>query len=225
MILECPSCQNRYLVDPRALGGKGRTVRCAKCKNEWFTEPPQNEPEEDVLSIEDVAVSQQEIPPIPEGSSVPAIAAARGVPASLKFATVGLGVLFVLLSMVFFHGAVVSAVPALEGVYASMGMYSTKGVVFAGLEYEKQRPEDVNSLKDNHVFRGYLVNTSAEPRKLPNILITMQGKDGALLRRHSLKKNTVLQPGESLRFNKTISTSPESLRHVIIENGSPSELK
>lgn len=39
MILNCPSCNARYNVDPTKLGPNGRRVRCASCGNIWRQEP------------------------------------------------------------------------------------------------------------------------------------------------------------------------------------------
>ena len=41
MIIQCPACSTRYVVPDAAIGGDGRTVRCAKCRESWFQEGPE----------------------------------------------------------------------------------------------------------------------------------------------------------------------------------------
>ena len=43
MILTCPECKSRFVVNPTALLPNGRTVRCAKCKHAWFEKKPKEE--------------------------------------------------------------------------------------------------------------------------------------------------------------------------------------
>ena len=39
MHIGCPHCTKSYAVDPAKLGGKGRIVRCARCKETWRAAP------------------------------------------------------------------------------------------------------------------------------------------------------------------------------------------
>ena len=39
MLLTCLSCNSKYLLNSAELKPNGRTVRCARCENEWFQEP------------------------------------------------------------------------------------------------------------------------------------------------------------------------------------------
>jgi predicted Zn finger-like uncharacterized protein len=40
MLITCPNCQSSYTVADTALGEKGRSVRCTKCKEVWHATPP-----------------------------------------------------------------------------------------------------------------------------------------------------------------------------------------
>ncbi len=44
MILSCPACSTRYLVDPAQIGELGRQVKCARCAHEWHQQPPPEAP-------------------------------------------------------------------------------------------------------------------------------------------------------------------------------------
>ncbi|WP_137680269.1 MJ0042-type zinc finger domain-containing protein [Aurantiacibacter suaedae] len=41
MIIQCPACSTRYAVPDDAIGIDGRTVRCAKCRQSWFQDGPE----------------------------------------------------------------------------------------------------------------------------------------------------------------------------------------
>lgn len=45
MILTCPECKSRYVVNPSALLPRGRTVRCAKCSHSWHEKKPSDDVE------------------------------------------------------------------------------------------------------------------------------------------------------------------------------------
>lgn len=75
MILTCPSCQTRYLVDPARLGARGRAVRCAKCGETWTQAPPPDQPKP-------VEVADPAEPAAPSAAPATPASAARVEPAA-----------------------------------------------------------------------------------------------------------------------------------------------
>lgn len=72
MILTCPECATRYVVNAAHLRPSGRMVRCAKCSHTWFEDAPPPDPAEADLTP----------PPAPEPSpEQPAEAPATAEPA------------------------------------------------------------------------------------------------------------------------------------------------
>ena len=40
MLVICSKCSTSYTLDPATVGAAGRTVRCARCHETWFVNPP-----------------------------------------------------------------------------------------------------------------------------------------------------------------------------------------
>lgn len=68
MIVNCPNCSARFMVEASALGPTGRQVRCGRCKQAWFQGPA--EPE--ALQLEQ-SVPEFVIRPRTPGSNLPAL--------------------------------------------------------------------------------------------------------------------------------------------------------
>lgn len=68
MIVTCPNCSARFMVDASALGPTGRQVRCGRCKESWFQGPA--EPE--ALRLEEAA-PEFIIRPRTPGANLPAL--------------------------------------------------------------------------------------------------------------------------------------------------------
>lgn len=58
MILTCPRCATRYLVEDGEVRASGRTVRCSACGEEWRVYPPGGEPP---LTADESAAPAEEI--------------------------------------------------------------------------------------------------------------------------------------------------------------------
>jgi len=57
MIISCPECAAKFLVDAAALGATGRMVRCGKCAHTWPETPPET------VSEDSGATTDDETPP------------------------------------------------------------------------------------------------------------------------------------------------------------------
>ncbi|MFC4256904.1 thioredoxin [Altererythrobacter xixiisoli] len=68
MIISCPACSTRYVVPDTAIGGEGRTVRCAKCRHSWFQGTPELETRPDTSA-----------PPPPVAEPQPAVRSSASV--------------------------------------------------------------------------------------------------------------------------------------------------
>ncbi len=242
MILECPSCSKKFLVDPRALGASGRTVRCAACKNQWFATPSQEElatteaverrssdesQADGAEAFGDVDPSAfdslpDESKPRKRRSSLPAIPQAQDAPVGLKFACVSLAFLALILGAITLHQPILRAMPFTQSLYGLVGLYESDGVVLAELSYAM---EPVGT-KDRHALSGYLVNTGDTPRQLPLLRIHLLNEPGDLIRSRTLQEDSVtLAPGEQKMFSRYIDSSPESVHHIVMDVGSPLEVK
>jgi predicted Zn finger-like uncharacterized protein len=74
MILQCPECSTRYLVPDSAIGGDGRTVRCASCRHCWFQAPA-------VLDLTEAPAPTAAAPPArPAAAEPPSPAVAEPMP-------------------------------------------------------------------------------------------------------------------------------------------------
>jgi predicted Zn finger-like uncharacterized protein len=63
MLIVCPNCSTSYEVKTEAIGDAGRTVRCSRCRTEWFATAP-------LIEAVDVATPAASSPP---PSAAPAV--------------------------------------------------------------------------------------------------------------------------------------------------------
>jgi predicted Zn finger-like uncharacterized protein len=215
MIVTCPSCATRYLVDPRALGTAGRVVRCANCSKTWHQTPPDDLPRSLDIGPADVPPDFTTVRP-----QLPALPRRRFLP----WTTIAAAVVLLLL----FSGAV-AAIAAREQVVAlwppAKRLYTMVGLSVAppgiGLELRKTTPaftteNGVRTL----VVEGEVVNISPIARDVPMLKVVLRDRDGGELQ--SLSFNVAEQrllPGASVPFRTSIAQPNPAATSVLVTIG------
>ncbi|MFO0389806.1 MAG: MJ0042-type zinc finger domain-containing protein [Alphaproteobacteria bacterium] len=207
MILQCPACNTRYLVPDTSIGATGRTVRCAKCKHTWqvagVAQPPMSAVSE---MVEEINVKPR---PIPKGSNLPAVKAAK--PSIALMASV-LGftatALTLLLIMLF---------PSL------IGSPPSNAAVISDLAITKQEKEGAPTIYE---IKGKIHNTSGEDMVSPVLRVSIVDSTGSSLQYMDFsEEGKVVKAYESFPFTTgEIPVKFTLARKFVVEVGSPLEL-
>jgi predicted Zn finger-like uncharacterized protein len=215
MIVTCPACTTRYLVDPRALGNAGRVVRCANCSKTWHQTPPEDLPRSLDIAPVDVVPDFTTGPP-----QLPALPRRRRV----SVATVVSAVLVLVLI-----SAAVAGIAAREQVVAlwppATRLYSMVGLPAQppglGLELRKTTPvftteNGVRTL----VVEGEVANISKIARDVPTLKVVLRDRDGAELQAlHFDVAEQRLLPGASVPFRTSIPQPNPAAASVLVTIG------
>jgi predicted Zn finger-like uncharacterized protein len=225
MIVTCPNCATRYLVDDATLGDVARRrVRCASCGNLWTysTEaeaihtavaaltaeaamatstpggPPVAEPGRAEPRIQSPAYSGGGAGPTAQGR--PSVAVELPAAARRRgLRAGGLGLIVLVAALVFgailARDKIIATWPAAAPVYAALHLSGRPG---AGLEVTVTPTRTTQSL----VIDGNIVNGSATARRVPRLRVTL--RDG---NKNDLESKVIdppvdrLAPGATARFN------------------------
>jgi predicted Zn finger-like uncharacterized protein len=209
MIVTCPACATRYLVDPRALGVTGRSVRCMQCRHVWPQSPPEDAPRRVDLPAPGAGLPPRALPAPAATVAAPAMAASSPddfADRDPPVARGGSSLLVLLLVILVFGGlwwgrdTVVQYFPALGGVYAALGL--AKGgdprddLEFRRVTSDRQQENGRATL----VIHGEVANLSTSERRVPPLRITLQ--DGA---RRAIKSWTIVATSDRLRPGATVA--------------------
>jgi len=173
MILPCPNCSARFLVDPVAIGRDGRRVRCGRCGHTWHQSGVSAETAEQI----EQTVPEFVIRPRTPGANLPAL---RPKPRSG-----GAAWLMLLLLVVVIAGGAFYAVQEMGG---KPGGFSVESILKSlGLGGQPQRAEreldipqeNIQAVADGKavVVSGVVVNRTDQPRDLPKLKLIFLNAD------------------------------------------------
>jgi predicted Zn finger-like uncharacterized protein len=207
MIVTCPGCSTRYLVDPRALGATGRRVRCANCANTWHQVPPEDAPR------------RIELPPFePEAPiagprrphervQLPALPQRRG---SAWTALAWVMVLAILVGIgvgaVWARDRIVQTLPATAALYQLIGLPvadATRGFELVNVKTNRTTTDKGEAAIE---VNGELVNRSPLTRDAPKLRVTLKDNGDRELQHwvFTVSEERLL-PGQTVPFHTSIT--------------------
>ncbi|MEQ9815412.1 MAG: DUF3426 domain-containing protein [Azospirillaceae bacterium] len=233
MILSCPSCGARYLLNPHQLGESGRRVKCARCHHVWYQQrpadtiiaaPPPRQPAAE-RPAEGVAAAERR-PPASHPERI-------GLPSTeLRHRRSGPAALWLFLVLIIGAGAAV-AYAAREDI---VRIYPPAVVVYDWLDipldrdvlalHDELRPglaftdievarEPADGPGDRLVITGAIENNGAETRAVAPVYARFLDAAGVEIGRWRMQLDTdCLAPGERATFQASGSDYPTATETV-----------
>lgn len=232
MIVTCPACATRFMIDPRALGAGGRSVRCSQCNHVWVQDPPEDGPRRVDLQprgAERPAPARAAIampaaaparnvplPPLPPAAETPRPSAPPPEYTAATDNTIVRGsnrplivaAILVLIIGVLWYGRdfIVDRVPALQGVYA---LFGDAGPGTLGDDLEIRRITSNRRDENGHatlVIDGEVANVSSGSRHVPPVRITLEDATRRPIKSWTVVATTdPLPPGETAPFHSSVA--------------------
>ena len=220
MIVTCPTCSTRYLVETEKLGAQGRMVRCGSCSHTWYQAPP-----------EDMAPRVELKTPVPE--PVPGTVERGGLPAIPRKrrrwgAVVTLLILLLILAgagwgAIFMRDRVMVLVPQSAKIYSRLGLAAVQPRYGVGLEIQGVTPRRTSANNQSTlVIDGQIVNLSSSPRLVPPLKATLRDANDKPLTSWTFSAGvSTLGPGASTPFHTTYAQPMAEATGVVVTLQNP----
>ncbi|WP_374444705.1 DUF3426 domain-containing protein [Stella sp.] len=198
MILTCPACDTRYLIDPVSLGSEGRVVRCAHCGHSWHQVPPADSPRRiDLLAPPDAGQA-------PERLDIPVPPSPAPLPNYLPW-TILLALLVGIVVVAHFaRDSIVDAWPPAAKLYAMVGVRVEPlgaGLEIRGIVTDRRIAGGEQEL----LVRGEVYNGSSEERTIPRLRAVLKDAGERALSSWTFPAAAArLLPGESATFTTAV---------------------
>ena len=207
MIISCQACSTRYLIEPSALGPKGRLVRCAKCGHSWQQKPPSDMP----LQVDEDA-------PPPGAVNLPEAKPqrrrwSRGLLLPLLVVVVllaGIGAGYV------FRDRIVARWPQAAQMYELIGLPTRPGdgLELDNISYTEQKVGSDSVLE----VQGEILNPTQAEVMLPTLRASLRDESDRLLLDWTFRMDRPsIRPGEILSFRTEAHNTPVAATKLSVD--------
>lgn len=219
MFIECPECATKFVVLAEQIGN-GRKVRCGICKHEWFYEISRlDSPATHIPFMEH---SDDELEPIPYGSNVPAIIyRPNTLYRIIRLTLVASAFMLLLLLLLLSVNRVTSIFPLTEKFYNILGISSTEHISLQDVSVDSAHDTGIITIS------GVIVNNGNISRRLPQLNISLYGKDKRLVLTVPLDKSSLpftIPAHQEVAFEQRLKAPPEIIERVLLNIGNSLEL-
>lgn len=199
MIVTCPSCSARYLVETQKLGAQGRMVRCGSCQHTWYQAPPEGP----LPKVEMTAPPPALAPSTIERRNLPAIPRRRWSGRKIAGLLMApLVLMAVAWGAIFMRDRVMAAFPQTAQIYSGLGLAANTSEFGSGIEVRAAARRAVDNGETVLVIDGRIVNLSSSPRRVPPLKVTLRDANDKPLVSWTFSAGIAqLAPGASAPFH------------------------
>lgn len=246
MILQCPSCSSKFKVPDGMIPPEGRVVKCSRCAHQWHATlsseqaPPmpapsatQQKPAEPVdQGPEDIVehaaramqVAEQIVSAAPDAAAAPAAPAAAKKPAPplkipvkpFMIAAPTMAALWLIFAVMAHYPSWIEA-PVFGGIYRTLGVHTTEGILFEDLSLQQQKEEG----KTKYILSGSIANHASVDRVVPSVRVMLSDAEGDKIWEHEYVVNEPLKGGEvyPFRIDNVETSFGDKVSTVVIDVG------
>ena len=211
MILTCPSCATRYLVDPAVLPPGGRTVRCANCNHNWHENPPPD-------ALRKVEFDPPPVlKPIPRGSNLPALTEPRKPRKGVAFILIMLFLAALAGGGWYGRARLVELWPPIGHIYDLLHIPIERparlGLVLRNLNSSTALENGQSIL----TVTGEVANVIDEPRPTPKLRVSLRNAERREIRNWEITLSEVqIKAGDKVVFSSRHVNPPPDARDLEI---------
>lgn len=253
MILTCPDCATRYLLNTSVLQPHGRTVRCARCGHTWHQSVPDAEMESAASNPENAPPPAAEPKPLApnrhsvidrgpadrgllpgEKRNLPALLGRRELGTVFGWVGLGLFCTIVIGGLLLFPREITSAWPPATQLYEVLGLDAKRSVLHGGSAAKPNgEPLTLNDLTPSQrfingtltlVISGRIDNRSAATLTIPPLEVVLLDNHQRALKTWTFKANRkTLDHGQTIAFETRLENPPAAAQDIQVKFAPPTK--